>query len=106
MTRLYPAISDTLLLQKVLEYSMGRRPKSWAGYVAQATNKIAGVADLDEDMTRNAEVDNEGEENIAMHTPSSEPEDIKKPTVENILINANRVGTTSCGAVWVQQFKN
>merc|ERR1719233_594459 len=104
ITILYPGISESNLLQKVLEYGVSRRPKSWAYYVGQATNKIAGHPDLEEDLKKNTEIGKNDTENIVLTDQSSESEDMMASKINKILFTANTMSAWNKN-LWLHQFK-
>ena len=101
---LHPGISESDLLQKVLEYGVARRPKSWAYYVGQATNKIAGHSDLEEDLEKDTEVNENDTENIVLTDQSSESGDMMASKINKILFTANTRSAWNKD-LWIHQFK-
>merc|ERR1711892_991749 len=106
-----PGISDQELGNKVSECGISRQPKSWAYYVLQATNKLAGRCEpqnfeaFDTDTTEaTTSFDANGESVTLIKNPSSELEELKNK-VDSILLRANNGGIFGWN-LWLQQFKN
>jgi len=110
----HPNISDNDLLKKVLEFGVGRRPKSWAYYLTRATNILAGnrvlenmEADMEKEEGNLKAVNEKVVDEIALASSSSNPEivDDLKPRVDFVLLRGNSIGICDCG-LWLQQFRN
>merc|ERR1711892_529053 len=96
-----PGISDNDLQQRVAESGVCRRPKSWAYYLTQATNKIAGRWVPHNEVEETSKDEN----NIEMDANSTESVENLKSKVDSIILRANSVGSCK-GSLWSQQFKN
>merc|ERR1711892_989046 len=96
-----PGISDNDLQQKVAESGVCRRPKSWAYYLTQATDKIAGRWV----PHKVVEEGSKDENNIEMDANSTESVENLKCKVDSIILRANSVGSFN-GGLWLQQFQN
>ena len=112
ITKQHAGISDNDLLQKVLEYGVGRRPKSWAYYLTRATNMLAGsriLENIEEEMEKEGHGLKTGSEKnvdeIALTMSSTEIMDDLKPKVDLILLRGNSACICDC-QLWLQQFKN
>eukprot|EP00091_Calanus_sinicus_P000188 TRINITY_DN10124_c0_g1_i1.p1 TRINITY_DN10124_c0_g1~~TRINITY_DN10124_c0_g1_i1.p1 ORF type:complete len:370 (-),score=40.83 TRINITY_DN10124_c0_g1_i1:25-1134(-) len=107
----FPGISDNALLLKVLDCGVCRRPKSWAYYLTQATNKIAGRG-VPQLLESSACIDNEIETTTIFNkngegvsvTKDSELDKELKTKVDTILLSGNRLGICNSD-VWITQFK-
>merc|ERR1711892_649300 len=96
-----PGISDNDLQQKVAESGVCRRPKSWAYYLTQATDKIAGrwvMNNVVEETSKDDDI-------IEMDVNKAEPVENLKFKVDSIILRANSLGSFN-GGLWLQQFKN
>merc|ERR1711892_264798 len=96
-----PGISDNDLQQKVAESGVCRRPKSWAYYLTQATDIIAGSWV----PHKVVEEGSKDENNIEMDANSTESVENLKCKVDSIILRANSVGSCK-GSLWLQQFQN
>jgi len=105
-----PNIEEYELLKKVSECGACRKPNSWAFYVMQATNKIAGrckqqnLETLKMEVAKTATVYDKKEETITLvMTPVSESDELKSK-IDNILMGANNGGGMIL-SLWTQQFQ-
>jgi len=99
------------LLKKVSECGACRKPNTWAFYVMQATNKIAGRCEkqnletLKMEAAETSTVYEKKEETITLVTNSVSESDDLKSKVDTILMRANNGGIMSL-SLWTQQFQN
>jgi len=112
ITTEHPSISDNVLLQKVLEFGVGRRPKSWAYYLTRATNMLAGSrvlenmeADMEKEEGDLKTVNEKAVDEIALASPTTEIMDNLKPKVDFVLLRGNSICICDCG-LWLQQLRN
>ena len=110
----YPGISDNTVLKNVANCGVCRRPKSWAYYLTQATNKISGrcvpqVPERSACMKKENEAtttfDKNGEGVSVTKIINSDLEEELQTKVDSILLRANSRGTCNSN-LWIQLFKN
>merc|ERR1711892_1277675 len=80
-----PGISDNDLQQKVAESGVCRTPKSWAYYLTQATDKIAGRWVPHNEVEETSKDEN----NIEMEANSAESVENLKSKVDSIILRVN-----------------